>query len=152
MTESNEIIKIADIHEKRIKSALKHIQNLFPINAQIVENLSEEDLAWIDLLINRFGKLQDIIGAKIIDLFLEAEQENVESLTILDKVNKLERLGLIEDAELWKEMRRARNHVAHEYPDTPSLMVKYLNQIFELTPKLLIIFTNIKNRIDSHGQ
>lgn len=149
MTEFNEIMKIADIHEKRIKSALKHLKHLFPINVEILENFSEEDLAWIDLLINRFGKLQDIMGSKIIDLFLEAQQENVENLTILDKINKLERLGLIEDAELWKEMRRTRDHIAHEYPDTPSLMVKYLNQIFELTSKIIVILTNIKSRMDA---
>lgn len=151
MTECNEILKVADIHVTRINSALKHIQHLFPMNVQLLENLSEEDLAWIDLLINRFGKLQDIIGTKLIDFFLEAQQENVDGLTTLDKINKLERLGLIEDAELWKEMRRTRNHIAHEYPETPLLMVKYLNQIFELTPKLLIIFINIKDRINAYG-
>jgi hypothetical protein len=148
MTELNAILKIADLHAQRIKSALRHIEHLFPINSQILQNFSEEDLAWIDLLINRFGKLQDIIGTKIIDLFLGSQQENVEGLTILDKVNRLEGLGLIENAELWKEMRRTRNHIAHEYPDTPSLMAKYLNQIFELTPKLLIIFANIKARMN----
>jgi len=147
--EINEIMKIANIHEMRIQSALKHIQHLFPMNIEILKNFSEEDLAWIDLLINRFGKLQDIIGAKIIDLFLDAQQENVEGLTILDKINTMERFGLIENAELWKEMRRTRNHIAHEHSDAPALMEKYLNQIFELTPKLLLIFTKIKHRIDA---
>ena len=33
MTELNAILKIADLHAERIKSALRHIEHLFPIIA-----------------------------------------------------------------------------------------------------------------------
>lgn len=64
----------------------------------------------------------------------------------LDKINKLERLGIIENVELWKEMRDARNHIAHEYPDHPELTALYLNKVFDLAPKLLKFFDTIKNK------
>ena len=143
----DEIIKIGDIHLNRINSAMRHINNLFPMTSQIMHSLSEENIAWIDLLINRFGKLQDIIGTKIIDLFLEKQQESNHDLTILDKINKLERLGLIESADLWKEMRRVKNNIAHEYPDHPEIMANQLNRIFSLTPQLLKIYSDLKSRI-----
>lgn len=145
------ILKIADIHVGRINSAIKHIHHFFPMTEQILKNLSEEDIAWVDLLVNRFGKLQDIIGSKIIDLFLEEQEEPIETLTLLDKIHRLERLQLIESADLWKEMRRTRNHIAHEYPDTPFVMANHLNRIFELTPKLLFTFEKIKQSCLKYG-
>jgi hypothetical protein len=127
-----ELIKIADIHVNRINLAIKHTNHLFPINALKLKALTEEELAWIDLLINRFGKLQDFIGAKLIDIFLDMQEEYSNELTMLDKINKLEKFGIIENAELWKEMSKMRNHIAHEYPDNPEILAFYLNQMLEL--------------------
>lgn len=149
MNELNEVMKIADIHLSRINSAIKHINHLFPINKEIVQSLPENDMVWIDLLINRFGKLQDLIGSKIIDMFLDLKAENIDQLTMLDKLHKLEKLNIIKDVEVWKEMRRTRNHIAHEYPDQPEIMAQYLNRIFDLTPDLLEILDNIRKRIDN---
>jgi hypothetical protein len=147
MNELNEMIKIADIHVARILSAINHIGHLFPIEAEAVKNMNENHLLWVELLINRFGKLQDFMGNKIIDAFLEKQEENISNLTMLDKIHKLEKLGIIEDSELWKEMRKARNHMAHEYPDQPEIVAKYMNQLFYLTPKLLDILSALKRRM-----
>lgn len=146
MNKFQEISKIADIHVKRIESSKQHLTRLFPINSKTINTLQEEDLAWLDMLINRFEKLQDLIGAKLIDIFLEEKGETIENLSVLDKINKLERLKIIENSQLWQKMREARNHIAHEYPDSPMLTARYLNQIFELTPKLLDIYNQLKNR------
>ncbi len=144
MNKLDEVIKIADIHAHRINVAITHTQHLFPLNVERLESLPDEDFVWIDLLINRFGKLQDLIGAKIIDLFLDAQEETTNTLTMLDKLHKMEKLEIIKDAELWKKMREVRNYIAHEYPDKPDLMAKYINQIFDMTPQLLEMFNKIK--------
>jgi uncharacterized protein with HEPN domain len=141
-----EIIKIADIHAGRVSYALNKLQAVFPIEASQLNNLSEENFLFSELLISRFAKLQDILGAKLIDLFLLQQGETIENLTMLDKINRLEALNIIADANLWLNMREARNHVAHEYPDNPELTAKYLNQIVMLAPKLIDLFNNIKNK------
>ena len=146
MNKFHEMIKIADIHIDRINLSINHINHLFPINASMINNITENELAWIELFVSRFGKLQDLLGTKLIDAFLKENEENIDRLTMLDKINKLERLEIIENAELWKEMRNARNHIAHEYPDDPALTAKYLNQIFYLMPKLINILDTIKKR------
>lgn len=149
MNNLHELIKIADIHAQRIARAKNKIAHLFPANAMIITKMTEDELVWIDLFVNRFSKLQDLLGAKIVDRFLQEINENVEALTMLDKVNKLERLSIISDQKLWKEMREARNHAAHEYPDDPALTAKYLNDVFELAPELLNILSNIKKMLAS---
>ncbi len=146
MREFNEIVKIANIHADRIAMALKELQPLLPFDASKVTSLSKDTLLLTDLLVHRFGKLQDLLGNKVINEFLISVDEYAENLSMLDKIYKLERLGIIEDAELWKEMRRVRNHLTHEYPDHPDFTAADLNKIVELAPKLLEILHNIKIR------
>jgi hypothetical protein len=147
MNKLNEMIKIADIHADRIQMALNELQYYFPFDALKVNTFNREQLLLTDLLVHRFGKLQDLLGNKIIDEFLIFNEESVDNLTMLDKIHRLERLEIIENAELWKKMREARNHAAHEYPDNPALVAEYLNEIVRLSSNLLTILDNIKKRI-----
>lgn len=149
MNKFHEMIKIADVHAGRIRMALNELAALFPLDQAKVTALTMQDLLLIELLTNRFAKLQDFLGAKLINTFLEENIENTQNLTMLDKINKLERLEIIESTELWKEIRDVRNHISHEYPDHPELTAKHLNQIFTLSPKLLNFFEEIKKRANT---
>ena len=149
MIKASEMIKIADIHANRINLALKELQTLFPLDQDKVANFTTQQLLLIELLVSRFAKLQDFLGKKLINEFFILEEEPIDDLTMLDKINKLERLELIESADFWKEMRDARNHIAHEYPEHPELTALYLNKIFTLAPKLLSFFNTLKHKINS---
>jgi uncharacterized protein YutE (UPF0331/DUF86 family) len=87
------------------------------------------------------------MGTKLIDVFLDAHGELMDQMTMLDKLNKLERLGLLDDANVWLKMREIRNHLSHEYPDHPEITAEYLNQVFSLAPQLIELLRNIKNKL-----
>jgi hypothetical protein len=142
-----ELFKIAEIHRNRIVEALENITPLLPFTPQTIETISSSNFLWIELLTSRFGKLQDYIGSKLMDLVLDYMQEQSKGLSMLDKLNKLEQLGVIESADLWKIIRNTRNHVTHEYPDNLNLTSEYLNQLVELTPKLLDILDSLQNKV-----
>lgn len=144
MNKLNELLKIADIHAARITRAIKKLSAVFPLSDTTVENLSEENFLFVELLTNRFAKLQDFMGTKLIDAFLEEKAEMTYNATMIDKVNKLERLGIIHNAQLWTKMREVRNHLAHEYPDHPEITAKYLNEVFLLASELILLLQNIK--------
>lgn len=146
MKKLQEMLKIADIHADRIRLAMTKIKHIFPVNAKYIEKIPDNELAWAELLISRFEKLQDFIGGKIIDAFFEDQEEIVSDFTMIDKLNKLERLGIIEDIEVWRKMREVRNHLAHEYPEHPEIAADYLNQLVDLVPELLRVLNNIKNK------
>ena len=148
MSNLSEIFKIADIHAERIQTALSDLKDLFPLNSDKVENLDKENLLLLELLTSRFAKLQDLLGSKIIGDFLAMTEDARENMTMLDKIHMLERLEIIEDSELWKEMRVVRNNISHEYPDKPELTAENLNRIFELAPKLIQLFVNIKSKTE----
>ena len=144
MNKTSELVKIAEIHVTRIQDSIYLLKNTFPVNAEKVKNFTSQELFATEMLSSRFSKLQDIIGRKLIDLFLISQEEFAENLTMLDKINKLERLEII-TADLWKKMREIRNHVAHEYPDHPEISAYYLNQLFEVAPSLIELLNKIKS-------
>ena len=142
-----EALKIADIHVDRIEESLSSIQHLLPFDEKVVSEMIMKDLLWVELLVSRFGKLQDLMGRTIIEHFLNECAESSDKFTILDKVNQLERMHIIDNAQIWKQMRDARNRIAHEYPDQPALTAKYLNEIVHFSPQLIKMLENIKNRL-----
>jgi hypothetical protein len=144
MNKLNEIIKISDIHAEKIRLAQNRLQGIFPIDVEKFNNLKEEEFLFIELLVNRFSKLQDFIGTKLIDSFFEIKAEIVSNMTMIDKINRLERLGVIKHTSLWVQMIEVRNHLVHEYPNHPEITIRYINQVFELSSELLHMLDSIK--------
>jgi len=91
--------------------------------------------------------LQDLIGTKLFDTVLELSQEPLKGGGFLDKLDALERLGILEKAGVWQKLRQIRHHLSHEYPDKPDVMARYLNEAFEGAKTLLKILSLLKSFI-----
>ena len=59
------------------------------------------------------------------------------------KLQRLERIGIIPSAEQWRELRIARNTIAHEYPDAPELKAAALNQFVRSASELLQFWKHV---------
>lgn len=67
----------------------------------------------LDAFVSRFGRLQDNLGDKFLPLLLQAMAEKPG--TAIDNLDRAERLGWIESAETWLEVRKLRTQMVHEY-------------------------------------
>jgi hypothetical protein len=139
-------IKVADIHAARLKGALKIFAHLMPLSVEKFTQLPLDKIAFLDMLTMRFGKLQDVIGAKIFSLILEALGEDAP--TLIDKLNKLEKLGYINNVNWWMDLREIRNQVMHDYPDDYAAILSHLSVLTERAEELLIFWQELKNKID----
>ena len=110
--------------------------------------MDTHELGITELLTGRFAKLQEAIGKKIFPLILIAIGEDIESMSFIDRLNLLEKLGYISDAQHWFDYRNARNAVAHDYPDSPDLMVQYLEEVIELAKDLLDYWKSLEQKIN----
>jgi hypothetical protein len=137
-------LQVSSAHAEKLTLALSKLQHLIPLNAHKFLNLNELDFLYIELLGNRFSKLQDYMGNALFDLCLIYAGDVVDGMTIIDKINKLMRYNLIESESLWRDFRRARNHLAHEYPTQPELTAKYINETVKLAELLLATHARIK--------
>lgn len=105
----------ADRHLATLESALQDW--LAAPAANLVElEADPERLRILDQLLFRFSKLQDALGLRLIPATLAALSEPFEEWPMIDRLNRLEKLGFI-DVDDWLRWREIRNRLADEYPD-----------------------------------
>lgn len=95
------------------------------------DDLSEK----IDAFVSRFGRLQDHIGEKLIPRFAALVGENTK--TMLDALAFAEKMGWLDDAEVFFGARKLRNLLVHEYLSDPALFLEALQAADQATHMLL---------------
>ena len=66
----------------------------------------------LEALTSRFARLSDILFQR---LFRTLDQvELIDEGTNIDRLNRMEKRGVIVSAELWKQVRQLRQSIAHE--------------------------------------
>lgn len=136
------------LHADRIRKALHEIEKMTPLSIEKIENMNIHELGMTELLTGRFAKLQDTLGKKVFPLILVTIGEDIEEMSFIDRLNLLEKLRYIDDAQQWFDYREARNAAAHEYPDSPDLMVKHLEDIIKLAKKLLDYWQQLEKKLE----
>ena len=139
-----ESLQICDIHFQRMNYALTKVKPLFPLNAERYQNLSFDDLSYIDQLIFRFSKLQDSMGNRLFPAILENMGEDVHDKPFIDLLTKMEKLHLLESHKQWLILRETRNEVTHEYPFFTPEIIEGLNSLDEQAEILIKIWNKLK--------
>lgn len=97
-----------------------------PINAEWVRKLeTNPELAErLEAFISRYGRMQDTIAEKLLSRWLLALNETPGSQ--IETLNRAERLGVVENVDIWLEARKLRNSLVHEYMEDPVAFARYL--------------------------
>jgi hypothetical protein len=139
-----EILKICDRHAERLQWAMTELQAHLPFSETKLLQLTNVELAILDQFSTRFGKLQDLMGAKLFPAILELTKEPGDLRAFIDKLNRLEKIGAISSADDWLLMREIRNAFAHDYPDALDLQAEILNQAYELAIELIDVLRTVR--------
>ncbi len=127
-TQRERLQALARIVQKELLHLQRTDARLFaePFTADKAAGLEEnQDLAErVEAFVSRFGRLQDTLGDKLLPRYLAALGER--PLAFIDNLAKAERLGLINSADHWLELRRLRNRMIHEYVDDSKLLAEAL--------------------------
>lgn len=119
---------LADVVEREVRYLNQTDRRLFAVEfglAQVASLPNEPELAErVDAFVARFGRLQDTLGAALLPRLLEALLEPVSS--VLDNLNRAERLGWVRSAADWSELRLLCNRMVHEYVREPQELVDAL--------------------------
>jgi len=95
-----------------------------------------------------FSKLQDKIGAKLFrEVLYELKEIDILNIPMIDILNHLERLEIIENAQIWESLREIRNLLSHEYPFDINERVENIQLALDGYKKLKKIYENLKNEI-----
>ena len=109
-----ESVDTSRLHYNRAKDNYDEIIQ-FPVDITLYDN--KEKIKTIDAFIFRFIKLQDFMGDKLFKEILKRVGEYKDSMSLIDVLDKLEKLEIINDSDKWIDFRVLRNKLTHEYPD-----------------------------------
>ncbi|MCF6332950.1 MAG: hypothetical protein L3J11_06665 [Draconibacterium sp.] len=122
---------ICALHLKRMEYAKSKVEPYIPLNRDSYYKLDDDTIGFLDQFIFRFSKLQDIMGSRLFPAILEALAEPVTEKAFIDILNRLEKLGILESAQSWIELRKIRNDIAHEYPASLIERIEGINILFD---------------------
>ena len=104
--------------------------------ADILDLPRKPDLAErVDAFVARLGRLQDTLAGVLLPRLLALNQEQLG--TVLDNLNRAERLEWIRSAADWVELRRLRNRMVHEYVEDAQQLADALNAAHAAIPDIV---------------
>ncbi len=109
-----EAVDTAYLHFNRANDHYEDILK-YPLDLKLYEN--KEQIKSIDAFIFRFIKLQDFMGDKLFKELLKRVGEYKDNMSLLDVLDRLEKLEIIDNSDRWIEYRIIRNKLTHEYPN-----------------------------------
>lgn len=113
-----QVLETCDTHAAALQEALTDIRQEQDWSAEKLASLDKQARRLLDQFAFRYTRLQDDMGQKLFPAILAALGEEVASLSMLDRMNRLEQLGCLPSAESWQMLRLIRNEFAHDYPET----------------------------------
>ena len=130
---------ICNLHLKRMVFAKLKVKAYIPLNRDNYYTIDEETIGFLDQYIYRFSKLQDTIGSRLFPFLMEVLAEPTSDKAFIDILNRLEKLGIIDSAFSWIQIRKIRDDIAHEYPASLFERIEGINLLFEKLEMLELI-------------
>ncbi len=130
-------------HSHHLMHALASLSASLPLTARSAAVLDDEAVQDWDQFILRFTKLQDAMGTRLFPAVLAYLQEPYEERPMLDKLNRLEKLGYLSSVEQWNVLRAIRNRFAHDYPQDEAMRAAYLNEAVDAVPLMQALLARI---------
>ena len=124
--------------------ALESLAPILPMTAHRFEQLTDAQVQSLDQFVLRFSKLQDAMGNRLFPSILRYLQEPYEERPMIDKLNRLEKLGYLDNAETWQNIRATRNKFAHDYPDDSERNAALINLAREAAADMHALLTKIE--------
>jgi hypothetical protein len=100
----------------------------------------------LDAFVSRFGRLQDNLGDKLLPQLLDAMAEKTGAA--IENLDRAEKLGWIESADVWLEMRKLRNQMVHEYIEDLAILTNALQAGHAFVPVLIDTAQRLTSQID----
>lgn len=110
------------------------------------EKLTKQERRALDQFAYRYTRLQDDMGSRLFPALLRALGENIEPMSVIDRLNRLEQLELLPSASEWIKLRKIRNEFTHEYPESKEEHTEKLVMAFKSAGRLVEILAKFRGR------
>lgn len=135
----------------RIIASKSILTPFMPIDPAWLEEAGVLEYMPFDAFIQQFGSMQDALHGPVFRSVLELEQYTDKPKTPRDLADLMEKLGIVEDAAAWHELRKLRNALAHEYTDQRVTQARRLNEAYRAIDDLIAVFNRVRAYVTSKG-
>lgn len=112
-----------------LRYSVTRVEDLLP---RLGTGLTPEELERFESLASRFARLADLLIQRVMRLVDELEL--LPSASILDRIQRAEKRGWVERADILARIRELRNLIAHEY--AADQMAEIYTAVYQLSPDL----------------
>jgi len=129
------LLEMLNEERKRLEAALKIFMYSYETCRVIglKNQYTYEELDKFEALTGRFARLSDLLIQKIWRLIDQIDLE--DRGTIRDRIHRAEKKGLIDNAEVFVQIRIVRNDITHEY--LSEAFQEIFIKVLELSPPLI---------------
>lgn len=113
---------------------------------EIKDNYSIDEFDKLENLSSRYARTTDMLVNKALRSIDTVESEDIG--TIIDIMNRAEKRGIVQSAELLHTIKDLRNNIVHEYQITE--ITKFFADIQKYTPFLLNIIKNVNEYCEKY--
>ncbi len=137
---------LCSTHKNALKDALQDIDQREFV-APDLGNLSRQDRRLLDQFAYRYTRLQDDMGSRLFPSVLRALGENIPAMSMLDRLDRMEQLGWLPQADEWSDLRHIRNEFTHEYPESATERFERLGLALKSARRLVEIIESVGEKI-----
>jgi len=140
-----QLLSITDKEAQHLEGVTQRLLSILPDNEeQLKEKLNDPQL--IDTLESfsaKFARMQDTIADKLLPVFLKMAGE--QTGTVIENLNRAEKLFLITNAQVWLMARGIRNQLVHEYIENAHELLEAVNLARQFVSELIKTQKTIKS-------
>ena len=140
-----QLLSITDKEAQHLEGVIQRLLSILPDNEkQLKEKLNDPQL--IDTLESfnaKFSRMQDTIADKLLPVFLKTAGE--QTGTVIENLNRAEKLLLITNVQVWLIARGLRNKLVHEYIEDPHELLEAVNLARQFVAELIETQKTIKS-------
>jgi len=145
-----ETVKTVEMHLTRAGSMREEMLPF--IDALAAEDFSDNaKIKIIDAFLFRFIKTQDLMGNKLFREVLDRLGEYDDSMSMLDVLDRMEKLELIDSADVWMDYRNLRNTLTHEYPNNKDVVIQGIKVAVQVLVSMERCLRHIASYLDARG-
>ncbi|MGZ3747203.1 MAG: nucleotidyltransferase substrate binding protein [Pseudobdellovibrionaceae bacterium] len=136
---------LTGLYYGKIVKSLKYLEYSYNRTLKMPLNptqMTDAELEAWDSFASRFARTSDLFLSKYIRAYILADDPAFDG-GFRDQLNRAEKLGLIENAEVWMEIRELRNATVHEYSDQD--LEKIFQKFRAYSPLLLELAKKLKH-------
>ena len=146
------IVKLMQAIDAVLKGADSAARIMGPVPDSIADFVALDDVrsTGARALLKAVEQAQDLL-ARLFRTYLLAEQIDIADLTARDIANRMEKYGMLADADTWSGLVRLRNRLTHEYPVSPIAQRERVADALAAVPLLRTIRDGLLPTLHSKG-